>query len=58
MSGWHFRIILWLVGDTQMTLCTVLTPDAVADVLRVLCSVANPEYTRIEVVIFRPVGGV
>lgn len=58
MSPYQYRIIVWIAGEQRMVLCSVSTADMVAEVLRTLCRADNPEYTRIEVELYRPVGGI
>lgn len=48
-AGHHYRIFVYLAGETRMLLCTVFSADAVAAVLRTLCAADQPEYTRLEV---------
>lgn len=53
MTPYCFRIHVYLSGDTKYLLCTVETADAAAEIVRMLCGVARPEYQRIEVEISR-----
>lgn len=51
----HYRIYVYLAGETKMTLCTVESPEAVGAVLTTLCKVEQPEYQRLEIEIFEPI---
>lgn len=54
---YHYRIYVFLAGETRMLLCTVESPEAVGSVLVTLCRADHPEYTRIEVEMTRPLPG-
>lgn len=55
---YNYRVSVWLAGDTKMLLCTVSSPEAVAAVIKTLCRAEKPEYTRLEVELFKPVEGI
>lgn len=51
----HYRIYVYLAGDTKMLLCTVSSPEAVGSVITTLCRAEQPEYQRVEIEIYEPV---
>lgn len=55
MSGCHYHIYVYLQGDTRMLLCTVESVSSVASVVAMLIGADHPEFTRVEVEIFRPI---
>ena len=57
MNTYHFRIYVYLQGDTKMLLCTAETLDAAMAIVRTLAGADRPEFQRIEIELSRGVGG-